>query len=131
MNDRQENDGFEEQLAAFLEGRLDDANTVEFAQRLADNDALRSELKAEAQLRRLAADLPREIEPANDLFPGIAARLEPRKAEVRSGPWARRSQSRQSPSRPARSWVTKVFTDEYFLPTKFSTDEISTDKVYE
>ena len=25
--------------------------------------------------------------------------------------------------------MTKVFTDEYFLPTKFSTDEISTDKV--
>ena len=25
--------------------------------------------------------------------------------------------------------VTKVFADEYFLPTKFSTDEISTDKV--
>ena len=26
--------------------------------------------------------------------------------------------------------VTKVFADEYFLPTKFSTDEISTDKVH-
>ena len=25
--------------------------------------------------------------------------------------------------------VAKVFSDEYFLPTKFSTDEISTDKV--
>ena len=27
--------------------------------------------------------------------------------------------------------MTKVFADEYFLPTKLSTDEISTDKVFE
>ena len=27
------------------------------------------------------------------------------------------------------SSVTKVFTDKYFLPMKFSTDEISTEKV--
>ena len=108
MMDRQETDGLEEQLAAFLEGQLDDAATASFAHRLAEDGALRSELKAEARLRRLTADLPREIEPASDLFPGIAARLEPRKAEVRSGPWAQRSRSRQSHSRPARSWVTAL-----------------------
>lgn len=91
MSNREAMERAEEELVSFLDGELDDGAAVAFAERLAGSETLRSDLRAQARLRRLTAELPREIEPQRDLFPQIAARLEPRQAAVRRGPWGRRT----------------------------------------
>lgn len=77
-------------LDDLIDGTLSDAKRTRLEQMLASTPDLRNELTRRRELQARTADLPREIEPSTDLWPGIAASIEKRKV-VRPRFAARRS----------------------------------------
>jgi len=59
----------------FLDGRLEAAEAEDLQVHLADCPSCTGELASIRELRDLAAGLPRSLEPARDLWPGIEARV--------------------------------------------------------
>jgi len=79
-----------DQLAdGYLEHRLDAATAAEVEDHLSACPACRAQADELRALRLAATSLPREIQPAHNLWPGISARLAPRR----------------SPAFHARRWV--------------------------
>jgi len=63
----------------FLDGLLDSAGEEEVQTHLAKCEGCATEIKAARKLRDLAAELPRGLEPPNDLWPEIVGRIEDEK----------------------------------------------------
>jgi hypothetical protein len=64
-----------DRLDDYLDGRLDAAEADELQRHLADCSACADEFDSIRDLRERAAELPRSLEPARDLWPGIASRI--------------------------------------------------------
>jgi hypothetical protein len=73
----------------FLDRRLDDAEAEELRAHVAGCQSCADELASIRELRDLAAALPRSLEPARDLWPGIEARIS--QAKVTRGRFRRRA----------------------------------------
>ena len=73
----------------FLDGRLDAAEAEDLQTHIAACPSCSSELASIRELRDLAAALPRSLEPARDLWPGIEAQIS--EAKVVRGRFGRRA----------------------------------------
>jgi hypothetical protein len=78
---------FDQMVDDYLERRLDAAATAEAAAHLFACSACRTLADELRALHVAATTLPREIQPARNLWPGISARLAPR--QVRTLAWKR------------------------------------------
>ena len=66
---------FSDRFDDLLDGRLDAAEADELKRHLAECPACEDEFEGIRDLRERAAALPRSLEPARDLWPGIASRI--------------------------------------------------------
>ena len=77
-----------ERLDDFVAATLNENDEATMASHLAECDACAAEERGLRSLLRQAAELPRQMQPARDLWPGIAARLERRGRLLRFQPRA-------------------------------------------
>jgi len=89
-------------LDDLLDGQLSDERQGEASRHLAGCEACRDALGGLEGMRAEVASLPRSIDPAHDLWPEIASRLEPRQSGTRDG--ERSWMGRQFPSTLPQSW---------------------------
>jgi hypothetical protein len=73
----------------FLDGRLDTLEADDLQAHLAGCPSCAAELESIHELRDLAAELPRSLEPSRDLWPGIEARIS--EAKLVRGRFGRRA----------------------------------------
>ncbi len=66
---------FEDRLDDWVDGGLDETEAATMERHVADCAACRRTLDAQRRLERAVAALPRELEPARDLFPGIRGNI--------------------------------------------------------
>jgi anti-sigma factor RsiW len=76
-------------MAAWLRGELTPDEEAAWLASSAADPALASEVAAHRRTIESLRELPREIEPGRDLYPGIAARLTPARRRAGPSPWQR------------------------------------------